>query len=297
MPIANWKGNLVKGEPVKGDPVNSVSGFLHHVEACHSARLPADRLPLRIAGVTVGWLAPRIVQALAAYPGIGIGAEAVTLAEPAALPAIAADLARGGLFRWRGEAFDVRGDLDGPALAQIDRGALPSFGVAAEGAHLNGLVRRADGLHLWVAYRAADKALDPGKLDHVTAGGVPAGMTPFETLVKEAAEEAAIPPDLARQAVQVARIAYAMDRPEGLRRDRIHCYDLDLPEDFVPCAADGEVEKFELWPLRRVLETVRDTDRFKFNVNLVLIDLFLRTGLIRGGTAALLRRGLDAGEG
>ena len=32
--------------------------------------------------------------------------------------------------------------------------------------------------------------------------------------------------------------------------------------------------------MARVFEAVRDTDQFKFNVNLVLIDLFLRLGLI-----------------
>jgi hypothetical protein len=48
----------------------------------------------------------------------------------------------------------------------------------------------------------------------------------------------------------------------------------------VPAAVDGEVEAFELWPISRVLETVRETDDFKFNVDLVLIDLFLRLGLI-----------------
>ena len=78
-------------------------------------------------------------------------------------------------------------------LAQLDRGALPSFGVLAVGVHVNGLVRRPDGLHLWVARRAANKALDPGKLDHIVAGGVPAGLTPADTLVKEAEEEASIP--------------------------------------------------------------------------------------------------------
>ncbi len=71
-----------------------------------------------------------------------------------------------------------------------------------------------------------------------------------------------------------------MERPEGLRRDWVHCYDLILPQDFMPRAADGEVEAFELWPLTRVFEAVRDTDDFKFNVNLVLIDLFIRQGLI-----------------
>ena len=84
-----------------------------------------------------------------------------------------------------------------PVLAQLDRGALPSFGVVAVGVHVNGLVRRPDGVHVWIARRAADKLLDPGKLDHIVAGGVPAGLTPAETLVKEAAEEAAIPASLA----------------------------------------------------------------------------------------------------
>ena len=110
--------------------------------------------------------------------------------------------------------------------------------------------------------------------------GCPPDFTPAETLVKEADEEAAIPGSLAGQAVPVAIISYAMERPEGLRRDLLYCYDLDLPDEFRPRPADGEVEAFELWPIERVMQTVRDTDTFKFNVNLVLIDLFQRQGLI-----------------
>ena len=125
-----------------------------------------------------------------------------------------------------------------------------------------------------------NKQLDPSKLDHIVAGGVPAGLTPAETLVKEAAEEAAIPASLASLAVPVATITYAMERPEGLRRDLLFCYDLEVPAEFRPEATDGEVEAFELWPIARVMQTVRDTDEFKFNVNLVLIDLFRRQGLI-----------------
>jgi thiamine pyrophosphokinase len=37
------------------------------------------------------------------------------------------------------------------------------------------------------------------------------------------------------------------------------------------------------------LEAVRDTDDFKFNVNLVLIDLFIRLGLIADAEASTLR--------
>src|SRR5262249_22928063 len=153
---------------------------------------------------------------------------------------IARSLSDAGCYRWRREAFDIRATPDGPVLAHLDRGALPSFGVLAVGVHLNGLVQRADGVHLWVARRAANKLLDPGKLDHIVAGGLPADPPPAETLVKEAAEEAAIPASLASQAIHVATITYAMERPEGLRRDLLHCYDLNLPDDFRPTAADGE---------------------------------------------------------
>ena len=112
-------------------------------------------------------------------------------------------------------------------------------------------------------------------------GPVPAGLSPWETLVKEAGEEAGLPPGLAAQAAHRGVITYTMERPEGLRRDRLHCYDLMLPGDFVPHPVDGEVTSFELWPMGRVLETVRDTDDFKFNVNLVLIDLFQRLGYLK----------------
>ncbi len=270
------------------------SGFLRHIRACRNAELPGGRLPFGIGAAQVGWVRPALAQALAAWPVVAWRDGAVVLDDAAALPGIARALAEAGHYRWRNEAFDVRATRGGPMLAVLDRGAIPSFGVVAVGVHLNGLVRRPDGLHVWIARRAADKLLDPGKLDHITAGGVPAGLTPEQTLIKEAEEEAAIPPSVAGRARQVATIGYAMERPEGLRRDLLHCYDLDLPADFVPRAADGEVEAFELWPVAQVMQRVRDTDEFKFNVNLVLIDLFLREGLIPGHEADCLRQALDA---
>jgi 8-oxo-dGTP pyrophosphatase MutT (NUDIX family) len=158
--------------------------------------------------------------------------------------------------------------------------------------HLNGIVRRADGTHIWVGKRAADKKLDPGKLDHLVAGGVPAGYTPFAALLKEAGEEAGLPEEMAAQARLTGVFKYNMERPEGLRRDVIYAYDLELPESFTPHPVDGEVEHFELWPLPRVLAVLSTTDEFKFNVTLVLIDLLLREGLITGEAAQILRAAL-----
>ena len=57
-------------------------------------------------------------------------------------------------------------------------------------------------------------------------------------------------------------------------------YDLELPQGVVPVSTDGEVERFELMPIARVIEILRDTDDFKFNVNLVLIDFLARHGLL-----------------
>ena len=253
-------------------------GFARHLRACNNAVLPGDWRALRLGDVRVGWVRPATAMVLArALPRVP------TVADGKSVPDIAAAgeaVIAAGLARRRGEAFDVRAEPGGKVLGKVDRGALPVLGLLAEGVHLNALVRRAGGLFLWVARRAADKALDPGKLDHLVAGGVPSGLSPWACLVKEGAEEAGLPEALLRGAVAVPAIGYAMERAEGLRRDHLHCFDLELPEDFVPRAVDGEVAGFELWPIERAVDTVRATDEFKFNVNLVLIELFLRLGLI-----------------
>ncbi|OYV38579.1 MAG: thiamine pyrophosphokinase [Rhodospirillales bacterium 20-64-7] len=268
-----------------------ISKLLSHIQACRSATLPGGRLKFYIGNHHVGYVWPDFARTLA-----GVSAD-MDLTDRLVLAANAAprfnEIAAAAGARVRFENFDVREAIGGPVLAVLDRGALPSFGVIGVGAHLNGLVQRPDGWHLWVAKRAANKKLDPNKLDHLVAGGVAAGHTPFETLVKESEEEAALPAALAAQARQVGCFAYNMERLEGLRRDVIYAYDLVLPEDFVPQPADGEVESFALWPLAAVFERVCASDDFKFNVNLVLIDLFIRFGLVTGEDAAMLRAALN----
>ncbi len=268
-----------------------IAKLLSHIAACHTAELPGNRLPLYAGAHHIGYVRPPLAARLAEIsPLVTVLAHQVQLAE-AALPQFN-ELAEAAGIPTRAEDFDVRENGEGPVLAVLDRGALPSFGVIGVGVHLNGIVRRADGVHLWVGKRAADKKLDPGKLDHLVAGGVPAGYTPFEALVKEAEEEAALPEALAIQARHVASFRYDMERPEGLRRDLIHAYDLELPESFTPAPVDGEVESFSLWPLPRVLEVLATTDEFKFNVTLVLTDLLIREGLITGEAAETLRDAL-----
>jgi 8-oxo-dGTP pyrophosphatase MutT (NUDIX family) len=286
-----------------------IAPWWRHIARCNDLPSPAGFERFLIGDQQVGWVGPEVLRALTFRPdAFHFDARGVSLAgrlrSPAArsdaLEAAVSDLVRAGLIpRLRDERYDVRAAPGGPALATLDRSAIPAFGVRAEGVHVNGLVRRADGLHLWVAVRAADKAVDPGKLDHIVAGGIPAGLGPDETLVKEAWEEASIPHGLAATARKVSTIGYVMaweapGQARGMRRDTLHVYDLDLPEGFIPRSNDDEVARFELWPLAVVAETVRETDRFKFNVTLVLIDLFLRLGLIPPGRGAeRLRAGLS----
>lgn len=258
-----------------------LESLIRHIMACRNVSLPGRRFPLRLGDVGVGWITGDSVGLVAeAAPKAEISSLGIGLSDAASFEAMADALAARGVVRHRAERFAVRAAPDEPELARVDRGALPFLGIWSEGVHLNGLVRRHDGIFIWIAERAADRVLDPGKLDHLVAGGIPAGLSPAATLAKEATEEAAVPPEFVRSAVPVGHIIYTMERPEGLRRDRLHCYDLWLPEDFSPRAADGEVASFALWPLSRVLEVLCETDRFKFNVALVLIDLFLRLGVI-----------------
>ena len=274
-----------------------------HVEACNNLPSPAGLIPFRIGEAQVGWVEPDLAQALTFRPrdfhfderGVALagrlrspGARSQALAD--ALPA----LATGGFLRIRGELFDVRQTSTGPALATLDRGAVPRFGVMSQGVHVNGIVRRADGPWLWVGFRAKDKAVAPGQMDNVIAGGIPAGLSAEETLVKEAGEEAKVPPELAVTAKPVGRVSYILANDEGLRRDVLHCFDLELPEGFTPTPNDDEVERFELWPAVRVLEAVRETDEVKFNVNLTLLDFFVRWGLVPD-PGGVLRRALDQG--
>ncbi len=233
--------------------------LMRHVAAATALRLPGRYRGLWLGAEQVGYVLPAVAERLAGLGALTV-AEGVAVADAAALAHCTGGLAAAGVYRVRGEAFDVRASPGGPVLAQVDRGALPCLGIAAEGVHVNGLVRGANGWSVWVALRAATRALDPGKLDHMVAGGICAGMDAAETLVKEAAEEAGVPATLARQA-----------RPAG-----VISYDLELPADFVPVPRDGEVERFMLMPVAEVMRLVAETDAFKFNVNLVLIELFER---------------------
>ena len=133
---------------------------------------------------------------------------------------------------------------------------------------------------MWVARRSLDKPTWPGMLDHLVAGGQPHGISPGDNVVKECMEEANVAENLARRAVPAGAVSYEYLQDEGLKRDVLFCYDLELPASFDPSNNDGEVAEFMLWPIERVMRTIAETDEFKPNCNLVIIDFLIRHGCI-----------------
>jgi 8-oxo-dGTP pyrophosphatase MutT (NUDIX family) len=200
----------------------------------------------------------------------------------AALAQVCAELHRDGTIAgWRDELYPVTARWSSPPLLLLERAAVPLFGVTAYGVHMNGIVRDDDGrCRMWIARRSMSKPTGPGKLDQLVAGGQPHGIGLRENMIKECAEEAGIPRRLARRVRPAGAVRYVFETPSGLRPDVIFSFDLELPPDFQPVNRDGEVEAFYLWPLDRVLATVRDTDAFKFNCSLVIIDFLVRHGIV-----------------
>lgn len=270
--------------------------FLRHITQCNTHR-PEDFTPLVIAGEAVGFIAHHQRAVLADYPALFILGESKvqltpTLSTPeertAALSEVCEDLSHRDIVApLRHEPYAVKQRLSSPELCRVDRVCAGFFGVRSWGVHLNGYRRLEDGsLALWVAKRAADRAVEPGKWDNMVAGGQPAGLSLGNNVVKEAFEEAGVPADLARRAWAVGAITYSMQTATSLRRDTLFCFDLEVDAAFQPVNTDGEVERFELWPLSKALDVVRSTTDFKYNVGLTIIDFAIRHGVLTGDNEA-----------
>lgn len=263
--------------------------FRDHIAACNRYNISRFR-PFLVDSEAIGWIAHVLARRLSRFPSIfTVTTQAVSLSPAlitmtdrtvAVAEVLAVFVREGYAPPLRRELFPVVKRFGGPEFLRLDRSAVPLFGVRAFGVHVNGLVRTATGIKLWIGRRSRTKMVAPGKLDNLAAGGQPAGLSLFENLVKECAEEADIPRALAEMARPVGAITYCMENSQGLKTDCMFCFDLDLPVDFVPHNTDGEMESFTLMPVGEVIEKVRITDEFKFNVNLVILDFAIRHGFI-----------------
>ena len=280
--------------------------FRDHIIRCNSYA-PERVVPLFAGGERIGLLRRDNAEALRRFSQVfAVGEDRVLLVAQGDADAVSravdqvvdALVAEKHIPKIRSETFDVARRWGAPPLFRLDRGAVPFFGTRAYGVHLNGYrpgeagrpdgTRRDEaghrdgkGLALWVGRRAADKRVAPNKLDNLVAGGIGNGHGLAETLVKEADEEAMIPPELIARAVPAGAVAYRMETTLGIRDDVLFVYDLEVPDDFVPQNRDGEFSGFELMPAIAVLERIRNSFDFKFNVNLVILDFAVRHGILQ----------------
>eukprot|EP00565_Helicotheca_tamesis_P003842 CAMPEP_0185725992 /NCGR_PEP_ID=MMETSP1171-20130828/2109_1 /TAXON_ID=374046 /ORGANISM="Helicotheca tamensis, Strain CCMP826" /LENGTH=356 /DNA_ID=CAMNT_0028394253 /DNA_START=301 /DNA_END=1371 /DNA_ORIENTATION=- len=217
----------------------------------------------------------------------------------------------GFISGWRDELYPIaEGFYDEPLLL-IERAAVPFVGGLEYGVHINGIVvvpSNKDGdditTKMWMARRSKTKSKYPGMLDHIVAGGQPANMGLMENVIKECMEEAGIPDELVRKGIQPAgAISYETyvvprNNRQGEKDDQIgvvsravmFCYDLTLPDGFVPKVVDGEVDHFFLWTMDEVMECMGKAynDPMKPNCYVVVIDYLMRKGYVSPETPGYL---------
>jgi isopentenyldiphosphate isomerase len=273
------------------------------VDACNSAPAPLTFIKLKVGGVSVGKVNKETAKTLLTFTevfssmpsgSISLSPE-LELASPEirseALGKVAISLREQSLVSgWRDELVTVAPAFGAPPVFSVERAVYPLLGVAGYGAHVNGFVKdktAPGGIRLWVATRSKAKQTWPGLRDHIVAGQVSEGLSPMETVIKECEEEAGIPESLAQLACPAGAVSYrGVDEVGRLKNDVLFVFDLELPSDFTPKPVDGEVEKFELCDLEKVVRLLEGEEggeaspEFKPNVALVLIDFLVRRGFI-----------------
>jgi len=239
-----------------------------------------DAVALQLDGRCCGSIDPPLAARLAAaVPGLLLEAEVLRpRAGPcgpagcsALLEAAARWLVRDGVVPgWRDERLDVMAD-DGALLATVDRCAVRALGITTRSVRLNGYAAP-DRLH--VARRSPRKRVDPGQWDNLAGGLVGAGEGLREAIVRETLEEAGLVIDPA-QLVDGGAWRVCRRLGDGLLSDVVHVFDLDLAADTVPVNRDGEVERFDVWDLGRVLSAIED-GAFTVEASLALLDTLQR---------------------
>ena len=267
--------------------------FLDHITECNKFNLTKFGRFI-VEGLPMGWVRRDLMDRLRAFPDVFVLADNMVAMHPDLRTAdqrsqafhMAAQtmVKEWGLMPLTNELYPVAAGWGQAPLMLMDRTMVVVFGVPSHGVHVNGIVRKPDGVHLWIGTRSAGKAVAPGKLDNMIAGGQPHNLSLMDNLVKEAAEEADVPEALARTARPVGLITYMREDAWGLRPDVMFCYDLEVPADFVPRNTDGEIDRFTLMPVAEVAARVRDTLDFKLNVNLVIMDFMVRHGVLSPDT-------------
>jgi adenylate kinase len=189
---------------------------------------------------------------------------------------------RGLIEGWRNEKVPLR--LGPGRSLEIERACMAYLGIETSGVHINGYFYRAgnDGspeLCVWLARRSWAKPTYPGRLDQLTAGGLPAGaLSVQDHALQELHEEASY---TGRAPTPVGCLRYRYETRKGLSAKVLYLYDLELDERWTPRSLDGEAETFYAVSAREALASLVEAQHeWKPNSALVLIDFLIRHGVI-----------------
>jgi 8-oxo-dGTP pyrophosphatase MutT (NUDIX family) len=253
---------------------------------------PADSLlPFTVNGVLAGWMKRTFAAHLDEWPehftvrprGVGmLGHFETAEHRSAAIAEVVESLASQTVINgWRSELVTASESFYSPPLFHIERAASRHFGMTVYASHLNGFTVRNSEPCMWIGRRAESKDVDPGKLDNLTAGRIPRGMTPFATLIKECAEEAGMAPALAKTAKAAGAIRARYPVDEGLHNEIIFVHDVILAESFEPQNQDGEVAEFVCMSIADVLDIIETRPaEFTRDAALVILDCLIRRGYL-----------------
>lgn len=189
---------------------------------------------------------------------------------------------------WRNELYPVYNPSKSLYFV-IERSAACLFGLVTYGSHITGYIPAKNALNfkIWVPRRSFTKPTWPGKLDNTVAGGLGFPNGPWETSVKECQEEAGLPAEYVEQNLKTTgvvtyefQLEQTLDTEAGVFQPEVeYTYDLVMDERVQPHPEDGEVHEFNLMPVSEVQERLFNGE-FKYNCALVMIDFFIRHGII-----------------
>lgn len=268
-------------------------------------------LPLLVDGARTGWIAPARTARLAHFTEVFVvSATAVAFAPELdsatarsdALAGVAQTLAmEGELSPWRDERYAIGPTIDAEPWFLLERAAARYFGVHSWAVHGNGLVADGGEMRMWFARRSPTKAIDPGMLDNLVGGGVPAGMSLRNAFVKEAWEEAGLRHAVAGAAIEVSTLPIVRDTDGGLFRESIVVYDIALNHRDLPVNQDGEAVEHRCVSLAeaaRLIALTDGPDQVTPEASLVVLDALVRHGALNpsGAAAGVLRRPKASGS-
>ena len=171
--------------------------LLDRIKVCNNGTDDSAYAPFVVEGQRLGWVHCDFAPALKPFDDVFLVADnSVTLLDDlndyqsrsdAVDPVLRALDADDWFSGWRDEAYPIGTGFYEQAFLEMERTAVPRFGVPAFGIHVNGFVRDGDELLMWIARRADDKPTYPGMLDNMVAGWQPVGLGLLENVIKEAA--------------------------------------------------------------------------------------------------------------